>query len=235
MKRIVSFLILALIVFGANAQVPGFMGKKHQFSYTPNIAFSARWHRNKDNFGSLFRVSHNFEYLYTAQKRFAFGVFYNVLVMNNLVHEQFYGISNDLAPVKYARHIVGLTGRKYLRQNDIAPLGTYMKFQLGVIMDMAKYTDDSYKTIEDYRGYNKYITNPKFNGFDIMVGGGIGREFIVANIMPIEIGVDLNLPFGSIARMIAEDDMRELALIAARQNLASTLFRFNISVGILAF
>lgn len=235
MKRILSFLILALIVFGANAQVPGFMGKKHQFTYTPNIAIFTSWHRNKSNFASAFRVNHNFEYLYTAKKRLAFGVFYNLLVMNNLVHEQFSDIGDDLAPVKYAHHIVGFSARRYVKRNDLAPLGTYMKYQVGFIFDMAKYTDDSYKTIEDYRGYNNYITNPKYNGFDIMLGIGIGREFIVANIMPIELGVDANLPFGSIARIIGENSYRELALVAARNNLASTIFRFNLSIGILAF
>ncbi len=217
--------LIAILAFGATAmaQVPGYMGKKHQFSYTPAISMYGNNYRTQTNALGLFYLSHRLEYDYVIKKNRTIGLLYeycgvDVTPFNDYGNEQA-GISG-----RYTRHQVGFSYRKYKRKNTLAPLGFYWRYTLSVAYSQVA-IDKKFLT-NDYP-----INEPiKYSMVQPIIGVGIGKEFIIAKYVPLNVGFDVQLP---VISMVSKSGY--LSGPNQEVNLASTLLRFNIGIGILAF
>lgn len=206
----------------AFAQIPGYVGKRHQFTYTPSISLFANTLRKKQNFGTNFYLSHQVGYDYVVSKKKTIGLFYDVNSMDFLITN--YGLDDENQLGRYTRHQLGFAYKKYMRNSPLAPLGGYWKFTMSMARITTKLTGD-YATLEIGTPY-------KYTVFDVMPGFGVGREFIIARWIPLNIGFDVQLPFRSI---VYAGGTSTLAEAATGLTVANSLLKFNIGIGILAF
>lgn len=215
--------LFAILAFGANAfaQVPGYMGKKHQFTYTPAISMYGDNYRSHTNALGLFYLNHRIEYDYVIKKNRTIGLLYEYCGVNIIP----YYINNNI-PLhgRYTRHQVGFTSRKYKRKNNLAPLGFYWKYTLSIAYSQS--TIDKESITKDYP-LDKPI---KYSMVQPIIGVGIGREFVIGKFVPLNLGFDIQVPLIS---MVSASGFLDKP--TQQMNLASTLFRFNIGIGILAF
>lgn len=225
MKRLI--IAIAFSAFGllSIAQVPGYMGKKHQFIYTPAIGiFSPQYSAYGDLLG-IFKLSHNVKYEYVIKKNMMLGVFYD-LHNANLKIEQFTPVY-DRVYATYHRHMIGISIKKYTSRYALAPLGAYFKYQAGVM----RYTAEHYnRTVQG----SYYVQDFKKTGWDLVAGVGFGKQFILGRYIPIDVGIDFNIPIHSIAN--AFDGFNDYITDAAfKQNVSTHMVRLNLGIGLLAF
>ncbi len=222
MKRILLSITLAVIVLNAFGQVPGFMGRKHQFMYSPTISpYTNQFSAVQWKVLSMFRLSHDVRYEYVVKKRGMIGASYN-FHQSDIRMVEGYPYPESVAYGEFTRHMVGLHYKRYFGQHTLAPLGFYMKYQFGVIK------------------YNAVVTRGEIDGanetssWDFAYGMGFGRQFIVGRYIPLEFSLDLNLPLIAISNSFGGYG-NDIYTAAHNETLASTMVQFRMAIGILPF
>jgi len=233
MKNILLLAILCCLCVAANAQVPGYMGKKHLFIYTPSVSlYSNEYRLDNTNPVSLFFLKHNVAYQYVIKKRKSIGVFYEYSGFKSAVggyNDRFDNFRRLTGNFK--KHHLGFTYRKYFNTYNLAPLGAYMKYTLSGIRATTTMDDQSVRFYENVLDFNQdYVVEKKT--WDIAVGIGIGRQFVIAKYIPLNMEVDFHLPFTYYSYFASAN---QLVSSHATNLIGSTLINFNVGIGILAF
>ncbi len=222
----IIFTLAAALAFSlsAFAQAPGFMGKKHQFTYTPSIAMYGNESRAQQNALGFFYLNHHIEYDYVIQKRRSIGLLYEYAGYDlSIGYYNWDNRSNEIF-ARYTRQQIGFSYKKYSK-HSIAPLGFYWKFTLSMAYKKAYIVDEI---------LNPSLSNfpTTYSGWEPIVGVGLGREIILWKYVPMNFGFDVNLALLSMKSGGYAEDIEDAA---RRTTLGSTLFRFNVGIGLLAF
>lgn len=230
MKKLTSILLLLVTVTIAQAQVPGYMGRKHLFAYSPSLSvFSKEYKANNDKGVSAFFLGHNFSYNYVIKKRMTIGIFYEYAGFDSYIGDVYFERAYVDVYGRFTKHQFGFEWRRSLRSRNLAPLGTYMKFTLSMI-NAKTIIDEEY-----YPAVAEDVNNPDqvygVQSWDFAPGFGIGRQFIIARYIPLNFEIQAQVPFGSLF------DYPELDIERAQitNKVGSTVIKFNIGIGILPF
>lgn len=232
MKRFILSLAMLLSVAVASAQVPGYLGKKHMFIYTPSLSLFTNTYRvDNTSAASMFFLSHNLQYVYVVKKRGAVSLFYETAGMNVYAGAKYRGGLDEYIFADYRKHQVGVAYRKYFRTANLAPLGAYMKYSVSVINATAKMMDASIPYATELAQDRRMELVTERSYWDFTTGIGIGRQLIIAKYIPINFELDVNLPWATLFE-IGGDGM-EGAVVT--NTMGNSMVKFNIGIGLLAF
>jgi hypothetical protein len=230
MRKLIVITLLLTLGLISKAQIPGYMGKKHMFIYSPSLSIFGSEYRVKSSSGAAkFYISHNLTYNYVIKKRMTIGLLYEYSGFNVNVGTARY--ENDYTAIfgRFRKHQFGLVYRKYFRSTNLAPLGTYMKFSLSAINSKTTIDPEFNEAVlYDDNNPDKIIA---IESWDVAPGFGIGKQFIVAKFIPLNFEVNIQLPLSSMfAYPVLDIEKSQLY-----STLGSTMIKFNLGIGILAF
>ncbi len=232
MKKHLLLVTLLAVALAGMAQVPGFRGKKFIITYDAGINHPILVGRT----GKLPMLYHNVALEYVVARQWTVGVHYGFMTYNAPNEKNIFGSYYSDVPGyrpqdfkgRYTQHTVSFIAKKfYRRKGYLAPVGRYVMF--GAYYQYV--TDHFY---ESRISNNYYFTNyalvskkaiAHYGGITV----GLGRNFVVARYMLIDIGCALS--FSPALRNLGGNEegymIRELTL--------RNLFQLRLGLGFLAF
>jgi hypothetical protein len=217
------------------AIVPGFQGKRFMVMYQLGVMHPIITGRT----GKLPTFYNNLCLDYTLSRKWSIGIKYGFMTYKaptargTFYNTNSYYSSDEVYkhtsyPGRYMQHIISVQARKYIAHKGyIAPVGRYII--LGAYYQYA--TDQMAMQEVDYNSIIGY----KVQGYKTIahMGGitvGMGRNYVVARRMLIDIGFCLNLtPYFIL------DGTRNIKSAAWQQLFFRNLFQINVGLGALAF
>ncbi|MFA0964072.1 hypothetical protein AB9P05_19850 [Roseivirga sp. BDSF3-8] len=240
MKRFYSILFCLLLTsVAAQAQVPGFMGKRAYFTLdlnpTPALANQnvnntitvilgddARY--DKQNVLAFnYRPQVNLEYL--VGERTAIGLNYSLLQTGTMRKtDKLFG--RDVEPDVLRGTSVGLNVRFFNKGESIAPIGLYQNIKL------------EYTTVNTYddKASDEPLFTDDFNHFVFTYG--IGRQKVVANAIVLRIGLELGYaatPKAAFEPMEEYTPVEEANYNVHRSMFGYYIFSIKLGIGSLLF
>ena len=232
MKRFILSLALLVPVLFASAQVPGYMGKKHLFIYTPSMSmFSNQFRVDDTKASSLFFFAHNVQYTYVIKKRKAISLFYETAGLNTYAGSEGRDGDNKYIFADYRKHQMGFAYRKYFRSANLAPLGTYMKYSVSVLLANSQMMEASIPYAREIAQENGDRPVFEHSSWHLVTGVGIGKQFVIAKYIPLNFELDVQLPWSSFYST-PESGLEKSHIY---NTMGTTLVKFNVGIGLLAF
>ena len=227
--------ILLLVGISATAQVPGYQGLRFTAKYNVGIGHGAIFGRP----GKLPMLFHHGSLEYVVGRQWVLGVDYGFMTYKapaplRLFDDSYSSASSvnrDKYKGRFTQHVASLYGKFFFkRRGFIAPVGPYAL--LGV------YYQYSTNTIYSPSDNNDYYSIPTINRNNITAhhGGlqvGMGRNFVVAGRMVIDLGMTLNITLpppnagGFTINTVEQAAYADLIL--------RNLFQLHVGIGALAF
>lgn len=230
-------IIIAILLFTAtyaSAQIPGYQGLRFSVKYNCGINHPAVVGRS----GKLPMLYHNGSMEYVITRAWSIGARYGFMTYNSpaikkLINDEYYNYDLNINDYKgrYTQHVVALYGKYYFKKRGfIAPVGPYIT--IGGYYQYGKNTlwNAAYNT--DYN-YNTSLMLTK-NRITSQYGGitfGMGRNFVIANRLIIDLGFDLNITFPN-PTILGGDKVEQAAF---NDLLLRNLFQLHLGIGVLAF
>lgn len=227
MRQLIILLSILALGFTAKAQVPGYMGKRHLFTYTPSMSLFSNEYRVQQKASTHFFFTHLLSYYYVIKKNKAIGLFYDYAGYN--VYAGAAG-RDELQQYIYAdfkKHQIGFQYRKYFRSRNLAPLGTYMRYSISALKATTTMKEASipYYYADGDRG------DTEISNWDVAVGIGIGKQFVIAKYVPLNFELNVQLPWSQLFAY----PTAPLETSHTYSVIGTTLFKVNVGIGILAF
>lgn len=231
-------LILAVLVTAiAGAQIPGFQGKRFIVKYDLGIMHPAIVGRT----GKPPMLYHGLALDYTVSRAWSIGVKGNFMTIKAPTERKgFYNYTTSSESKldyknytgQYTQVTVGVYAKKFaIRKGYLAPMGRYIV--LGVYY---QYVVDNFAQIKIsgdnsyYGNYNYTVARKKgiahFGGVTV----GMGRNFIVARRLVLDLGFTLNI--APVAHIVFDDKERATVY---RDVMLRNLLQIHLGFGALAF
>jgi|GEM_PF-2273487 len=239
MKKFI-FSLLVLIAIIAKADNPGYQGLHFSVKYDCGIMHPIIVGRP----GKLPMLYHNGAIDYAISRKFSVGISYGFMHYNSHIDTKlanqyiydFYGSSSDFS-AKYLQHTVSIYLKDFVRKRGfIAPVGLYYKY--GLFYQYARNNYEYPITIEGSYYYDETykVEARKATVHTIGLALGVGRNFVVANRILIDFGMDVNIsfpPFGFIEQLNETVDIERK--YNYREYLCRNLLQLHLGIGVLAF
>jgi hypothetical protein len=222
-------LLFGLILFTACAiaQVPGFRGKKFSIKYDLGINHPALVGRT----GKLPMLYHNVSLDYVVARAWTVGVTYGFMTYNAPPAPKYFTKELFIDPNdykgRYTQHTVSFIAKKFfIRRGYLAPVGRYVMFGVYYQHVVDRFSVLTY----GYSGsYDIKVTTKKGIANYAGVTVGLGRNFIVARRMLVDIG----FTFSVSPALRNTDGVYEGAVL--NDLLLRNLFQLRLGLGFLAF
>lgn len=239
MKKLI-FLLLVLATVVAKADVPGYQGLRFSAKYDCGIMHPIIVGRP----GKLPMLYHNGAIDYAISRKFSIGVSYGFMHYNSHIDTKlanqyisaFYGSSSEFS-AKYVQHTVSVYLKDFIRKRGfMAPVGLYYKYGLFYQYALNKYQDPEIVEGSYYYDQTYKIHNRKATIHTLGLALGVGRNFVVANRILIDFGLDVNIsfpPFSFIDQLNENVDVERK--YNYREYLCRNLLQLHLGIGVLAF
>lgn len=235
MKKYILILLTTFSTLAAMAFVPGFQGKRFTVMYQLGVTHPAITART----GKLPTFFNNLVLDYTLSRKWTIGIKYGFMTYKaptakaafNYNHGSYYSsdgyYKNTSYPGRYMQHIVAVQARKFVgNRGYIAPVGRYI-----IVGAYYQYATDQLTMVKSGAGVGGlaltgYKTRAHMGGITV----GLGRNYVVARRMLLDIGFCINVtPFVMI-------ESGQSVKTAVWSNMFfRNLFQINLGMGALAF
>lgn len=201
--KFIYILLLCGFIKNANAQAPGYMGKRFMFSFfaSPNLTVPTSYTYGNNSNDKIIRakvhprLGGSIDYIYA--RRFTIGLKYSHTSLNVSIPRYYQPNNNPNVatqgkdfPAASNCHSIGLRWTKYLTGNLPAPVGGFYGFNLGMTISRLKYEKHSFLELDGTM--NEGTTTGKVLPSAFIFGGirrGIGKYLMFSFTM------DLNLTY----------------------------------------
>lgn len=218
------------------AQVPGYQGLRFTVKYNCGINHPGMFGRP----GKLPALFHHGSVEYVVSRKVALGIDYGFMTYNAPAPKMFFksyeaqNFDRNAHKGRYTQHVVSLYAKYFFsRRGFIAPVGPYL--QVGAFYQYS--TNNFYSSAPGTYGSYTYYSNDalQINRVKAHYGGaqvGLGRNFIVANRMVVDLGFVANL---TVATPGAKSTDHTPEVVAFHDLILRNLFQLHVGIGVLAF
>lgn len=227
MRKYIVILLL-FISAGLSAQVPGYQGLRFIAKYNLGMMHPAIVSRS----GKAPMVYNNASIEYVVNRAWCIGVKYGFMTHTSPPKKIWFDdyVSNRLDyKGNFTQHTAHFYGKYFFkRRGFIAPVGPYVTF--GAYYQYAK--NRFYTSSGGGYGDNSNVLEHKAISHYAGVYFGMGRTFVVANRLLIDLGYDFNFTAPSPSIMNGSGGKYEIAF---NEMLLRNLFQLHVGIGVLAF
>lgn len=230
-KTLLLLFLLAVLVLPA--QIPGYMGLKFGVKYECGFMHPIFVGRQ----GKLPMLYNNVSLEYVIGRAWTAGIKYGFMTYNappdkKVYNEDPYGNSVDYPTGRYEhkgrynQHTIGVLFRKYVNgKGYLAPVGRY--WTMGFYYQYAKNT--IYTNLTDVENYSLKV----YKGVSHLPGItlGMGRQYVIANRMLIDVGFNLNFTLYAVRHPLWYADRSAVF----REVFGRNVFQVYLGLGALAF
>jgi hypothetical protein len=225
-EKVITLAFTVLICFFqltyANAQVPGYMGKKFILSYCPSITPNVTEFTNSSDLPLKIYTKHVFQADYTIGRNMEIG-----LHAGFMRHKAAIEITpKNVVWWKFNGYNVGANLKMHLfNDNPVAPLGSFVKLNFQRLQ---------YTLIDEYGVYEEDTSMPKrveytYGGYGVGIGVGVRRIF--NDKITLEAGFDGNIVLIPDTNSNNDDYNSDASYFIFSKNFLT----YNVGVGVLLF
>lgn len=204
----------------SQAQIPGYHGLRFIVKYNCGLSHPAIFGRS----GKLPSITHHGSIDYVLSRYWMLGVDYAFMTYRTPSDRTLIDNKDIDLTGRYTQHVISFTGKYFFKKRGfIAPIGPYVNIGLYYQYVRMYYYSDVYNN-NNASMYNRAIAH---HGGIVF---GMGRNFVVANRMTVDLGFTFN---ASLPAIDFVNDNGELGLY--NEIIFRNFFQLHLGLGILAF